>query len=133
MVVAATAKHFERDPQTGEVLWFPGPSMHVARAPPPRHRLEYLHFLAKKYNPDFPEPPEPEVNGVTNGNKNGDAEDVQMGTDEEAACRAQGAEADVKMGSPPAKRRRMGPEAEQRYLSTSEMLRELLSSGTEVP
>ncbi|KAJ7259793.1 hypothetical protein C8J57DRAFT_1720338 [Mycena rebaudengoi] len=131
---AETTKHFERDPQTGEVLWFPGPPMHVARAPPPRHRLEYLHFLAKKYNPDFPEPPEPEVNGVTNGNKNGDAGDVPMGSDEEAARRAQAGEADVEMGSPPpAKRRRMGSEAEQRYLSASEMLREALSSGTEVP
>ncbi|KAJ7715224.1 hypothetical protein B0H14DRAFT_3633665 [Mycena olivaceomarginata] len=30
-----TTRHFERDPTTGEVLWFPGPPLHVARAPPP--------------------------------------------------------------------------------------------------
>ncbi|KAJ7031919.1 hypothetical protein C8F04DRAFT_1108615, partial [Mycena alexandri] len=48
-----TARHFECDPTTGQMLWFPGPPMHVARAPPPRHRLEYLHFLAKKYGPEL--------------------------------------------------------------------------------
>ncbi|KAJ6515483.1 hypothetical protein C8R45DRAFT_956656 [Mycena sanguinolenta] len=46
-------RHFERDPATGEMLWFPGPPLHVARVPPPRHRLEYLHFLAAKYRPEI--------------------------------------------------------------------------------
>ncbi|KAI5117803.1 hypothetical protein M0805_004563 [Coniferiporia weirii] len=43
-----TARHFDRDPETNEVLWFPGPPNDVARAVPPRHSLEYLHFLAMK-------------------------------------------------------------------------------------
>ncbi|KAJ7185714.1 hypothetical protein C8R46DRAFT_1061513 [Mycena filopes] len=50
-----TTRHFACDAATGEMLWFPGaPPMHVARAAPPlRHRLEYLHFLAKKYTPEL--------------------------------------------------------------------------------
>ncbi|KAJ7185725.1 hypothetical protein C8R46DRAFT_1061541, partial [Mycena filopes] len=49
------ARHFACDAATEEMLWFPGaPPMHVARAAPPlRHRLEYLHFLAKKYAPEL--------------------------------------------------------------------------------
>ena len=44
-----TAKHFDRDPQTNEVLWFASPPVDVA--PPvqkPRHSFAYLHHLAKK-------------------------------------------------------------------------------------
>ena len=43
------AKHFDRDPQTNEVLWFASPPVDVA--PPvqkPRHSFAYLHHLAKK-------------------------------------------------------------------------------------
>lgn len=43
-----TAKHFDRDPETNELLWFSGPPMSVARAPGPQYSLTYLHFLAKK-------------------------------------------------------------------------------------
>ncbi|KAJ7150047.1 hypothetical protein C8R43DRAFT_496437 [Mycena crocata] len=50
-----TSRHFDCDPTTGEVLWFPAPPMHVARTPSPRHRLEYLHFLAQKYRPEASE------------------------------------------------------------------------------
>ncbi|KAJ6509067.1 hypothetical protein DFH09DRAFT_1100895 [Mycena vulgaris] len=63
-------RHFERDPTTGEVLWFPGPPIHVSRAPPPCHRLEYLHFLAKKYTQELAGP-EPEGTSLVNGNGNG--------------------------------------------------------------
>ncbi|KZS91702.1 hypothetical protein SISNIDRAFT_413701 [Sistotremastrum niveocremeum HHB9708] len=45
---AETAKHFDRDPDTNEVLWFSGPPLDIPHAPPPRHSLKYLHFLAKK-------------------------------------------------------------------------------------
>ncbi|KAJ7778189.1 hypothetical protein B0H16DRAFT_880062 [Mycena metata] len=48
-----TTRHFECDATTGQMLWFPGPPMDVARPPPPRHRLQYLHFLAKKYGPEL--------------------------------------------------------------------------------
>ncbi|KAF9644688.1 hypothetical protein BDM02DRAFT_3121491 [Thelephora ganbajun] len=44
-----TAKHFDRDPQTNEVLWFASPPVDVA--PPvqkPRHSFAYLNHLAKK-------------------------------------------------------------------------------------
>lgn len=43
-------KHFDRDPRTGETLWFSGPP--IQRINPeafrPQHSLEYLAFLAKK-------------------------------------------------------------------------------------
>ncbi|KAF7311591.1 hypothetical protein MKEN_01061800 [Mycena kentingensis (nom. inval.)] len=61
---AETVRHFERDPQTGEVLWFPGPPQFMARVPGPRHSLEYLNFLANKYNPK----PAKEDAVVVNGN-----------------------------------------------------------------
>ncbi|KAM6497751.1 hypothetical protein JOM56_005699 [Amanita muscaria] len=41
-------KHFDRDPETNEVLWFPAPPMNIARTPPPQHSLTYLHYLATK-------------------------------------------------------------------------------------
>ena len=46
---AGVAKHFDRDPQTNEVLWFASPPVDVA--PPvqkPMHSFAYLHHLAKK-------------------------------------------------------------------------------------
>ncbi|EJD04577.1 uncharacterized protein FOMMEDRAFT_167736 [Fomitiporia mediterranea MF3/22] len=45
---AETARYFDRDPDTNEVLWFSGPPVDVARPVTPRHSLEYLHFLAMK-------------------------------------------------------------------------------------
>ncbi|TFY80726.1 hypothetical protein EWM64_g3282 [Hericium alpestre] len=45
---AETAKHFDRDPETNEVLWFASPPMDVAHAPAPRYSLSYLHWLATK-------------------------------------------------------------------------------------
>ena len=42
------AKHFGRDPDTNEVLWFAAPPMNVARPAKPKHSLAYLHFLATK-------------------------------------------------------------------------------------
>lgn len=43
-----TAKHFDRDPETNEVLWFAAPPVDMVHSPAPRHSLAYLHFLAKK-------------------------------------------------------------------------------------
>ncbi|KAJ6478872.1 hypothetical protein DFH09DRAFT_1341768 [Mycena vulgaris] len=112
-----TARHFERDPTTGEVLWFPGPPIHVSRAPPPCHRLEYLHFLAKKYTQELAGP-EPEGTSLVNGNGNG----------------ANGARMDVTMEmsapEPPVKRQKLAPreEEEQRYINASERIKEVLST-----
>ena len=49
MLNIGLAKHFDRDPQTNEVLWFASPPVDVA--PPvqkPMHSFAYLHHLAKK-------------------------------------------------------------------------------------
>ncbi|KAI0666207.1 hypothetical protein C8Q78DRAFT_994933 [Trametes maxima] len=45
---AETARHFDRDPETNEVLWFAAPPVDLVHAPPPRHSLKYLAFLAQK-------------------------------------------------------------------------------------
>jgi chromatin structure-remodeling complex subunit RSC1/2 len=42
------ARHFDRDPETNEVLWFAAPPLNVARKPGPRYSLQYLHWLATK-------------------------------------------------------------------------------------
>ncbi|KAF8878456.1 hypothetical protein BD779DRAFT_1554735 [Infundibulicybe gibba] len=49
-----TSKHFDRDPETNEVLWFGAPPADFARVPKPRHSLAYLHFLATKQQPQGP-------------------------------------------------------------------------------
>ncbi|KAG8905231.1 hypothetical protein FRC01_008422, partial [Tulasnella sp. 417] len=50
MLPEDTIRHFDRDPRTGETLWFSGPP--IQRINPeafrPQHSLEYLAFLAKK-------------------------------------------------------------------------------------
>ncbi|KAI0044882.1 hypothetical protein FA95DRAFT_1608164 [Auriscalpium vulgare] len=43
-----TARHFDRDPETNEVLWFAAPPINVAHTPAPRYSLKYLHWLATK-------------------------------------------------------------------------------------
>jgi len=43
-----TARHFDRDPETNEVLWFAAPPVDIAHHPGPRYSLAYLHYLAKK-------------------------------------------------------------------------------------
>ncbi|KDR68767.1 hypothetical protein GALMADRAFT_256616 [Galerina marginata CBS 339.88] len=43
-----TAKLFDRDPDTNEVLWFAAPPLNMPRAKGPRHSLAYLQFLASK-------------------------------------------------------------------------------------
>ena len=49
MLNVRVAKHFDRDPQTNEVLWFASPPVDVAPAvQKPRHSFAYLHHLAKK-------------------------------------------------------------------------------------
>lgn len=42
------AKHFDRDPETNEVLWFPAPPVDVAKPSKAKYSLAYLHFLAAK-------------------------------------------------------------------------------------
>ena len=41
-----TAKQFDRDPETNEVLLFSAPPVNVAHPPTPKHSLKYFHFLA---------------------------------------------------------------------------------------
>ncbi|KAJ7474258.1 hypothetical protein FB451DRAFT_1398245 [Mycena latifolia] len=122
-----TKRHFERDPTTGEVLWFPGPPMHVSRVPPPRHRLEYLHFLAKKYNPEIAEP-EP-VGIVVNGNANGTTpeDDPMGGGDGDGAAESKDTDIEMRRSEPSAKRQKIAPQ-EERYISASELIREVLST-----
>lgn len=48
LIVCGTAKHFDRDPETNEVLWFSAPPVNAPRPPQPKHSLTYLHFLAMK-------------------------------------------------------------------------------------
>lgn len=43
-----TAKHFDRDPETNQVLWFAAAPVDMARPRVPKHSLEYLNFIAKK-------------------------------------------------------------------------------------
>ncbi|KAF8907675.1 hypothetical protein CPB84DRAFT_1674763 [Gymnopilus junonius] len=43
-----TAKLFDRDPETNEVLWFAAPPLNMSRAKGPQHSLTYLQFLAAK-------------------------------------------------------------------------------------
>ena len=41
-------KHFDRDPETNQVLWFSGPPIDVARTPAPQYSIKYLHYVAMK-------------------------------------------------------------------------------------
>ena len=41
-------KHFDRSPETNQVLWFAAPPVDTARPPPPQYSLKYLHWLATK-------------------------------------------------------------------------------------
>ncbi|TDL22417.1 hypothetical protein BD410DRAFT_821293 [Rickenella mellea] len=66
---AETAKHFDRDPETNEVLWFSGPPLDTARTTLPRYSLAYLHYLAMKRKRDA----EGE-SGEDDDNEDGDAE-----------------------------------------------------------
>ncbi|CAL1696787.1 unnamed protein product [Somion occarium] len=43
-----TTRHFDRDPQTNEVLWFAAPPIDIALPPVPKYSLAYLHHLARK-------------------------------------------------------------------------------------
>lgn len=43
-----TVRHFDRDPETGEMLWFPAPPLNVARPSGPRYSLTYLNYVATK-------------------------------------------------------------------------------------
>ena len=48
LISGPPARHFDRDPETNEVLWFAAPPLNVARKPAPRYSLQYLHWLATK-------------------------------------------------------------------------------------
>ncbi|RPD58486.1 hypothetical protein L227DRAFT_594371 [Lentinus tigrinus ALCF2SS1-6] len=45
---AETARHFDRDPETNEVLWFAAPPVDIVHTPAPQHSLKYLAHLARK-------------------------------------------------------------------------------------
>lgn len=40
-------KHFDRDPDSNQLLWFSGPPVDLARTPIPRYSLKYLHYLTR--------------------------------------------------------------------------------------
>ena len=42
------ARHFDRDPETNQVLWFAAPPADIAHPTGPQYSLEYLSYLAKK-------------------------------------------------------------------------------------
>ena len=68
-----SAKHFDRDPQTNEVLWFASPPVDVAPSvQKPRHSFAYLNHLAKRRKLEL----EKEKN-------TGDSEDAGMDVDRE--------------------------------------------------
>ena len=41
-------RYFDRDPDTGEVLWFAAPPVNVPQPAALQHSIEYLHFVAMK-------------------------------------------------------------------------------------
>ncbi|KAI0735712.1 hypothetical protein C8Q76DRAFT_643187 [Earliella scabrosa] len=43
-----TARYFDRDPETNQVLWFGAPPVDIVHTPPPQHSLKYLAHLARK-------------------------------------------------------------------------------------
>ncbi|KAI8983322.1 hypothetical protein BD414DRAFT_490572 [Trametes punicea] len=43
-----TARYFDRDPETNEVLWFAAPPVDIVHTRPPQYSLKYLAFLARK-------------------------------------------------------------------------------------
>ncbi|KAG6849765.1 hypothetical protein H0H93_005447 [Arthromyces matolae] len=51
-----TAKHFDRDPTTNEVLWFSAAPVDIARPTKPKYSLAYLHFLANKRKRELADP-----------------------------------------------------------------------------
>ena len=48
LISGHSARHFDRDPETNEVLWFAAPPLNVAGKPAPRYSLQYLNWLATK-------------------------------------------------------------------------------------
>jgi len=63
-----TAKLFDRDPETNEVLWFAAPPLNMSRPNGPRHSLAYLQFLAAKRRKNS----ESENNVEVENHENGD-------------------------------------------------------------
>ncbi|KAF5337914.1 hypothetical protein D9758_013118 [Tetrapyrgos nigripes] len=41
-------RHFDRSPETNEMLWFASPPTNVAKTPTPKYSLKYLTWLARK-------------------------------------------------------------------------------------
>ncbi|KAI0638927.1 hypothetical protein C8Q77DRAFT_1078438 [Trametes polyzona] len=70
-----TARHFDRDPETNEVLWFAAPPVDIVHRPPPRYSLKYLAFLARKRKREQGHDP------------SGDAEAMAVDVDDEDASR----------------------------------------------
>lgn len=69
LALVCSAKQFDRDPETNEVLWFPAPPVDAPRRTAPKYSLAYLHFLAAKRKRDM----------TPEGRENGNGMDVEMG------------------------------------------------------
>lgn len=63
-VCFSIAKHFDRDPETNEVLWFAAPPVDIVHPPGPRYSLAYLHFLARKHQARQQSKPAPDAMDV---------------------------------------------------------------------
>ncbi|CAE6447423.1 unnamed protein product [Rhizoctonia solani] len=48
MLPEDTVKHFDRDPDTNQLLWFSGAPIETPRIRHPKHSLDYLYFLAQQ-------------------------------------------------------------------------------------
>ncbi|KAF6758882.1 bromeodomain-containing protein [Ephemerocybe angulata] len=75
-----TAKHFDRDPETNQVLWFASAPVDTARPRLPKHSLEYLNFVAKKRKR------ETEAGARTSGEGENGVMDVDVDAPAEKRC-----------------------------------------------
>lgn len=48
MLIECLARHFDRDPETNQVLWFAAPPVDKVHPLVPQYSLTYLNYLAKK-------------------------------------------------------------------------------------
>lgn len=65
-----SAKCFDRDPYTNEMLWFSGPPINIVRTPTAQHSPTYLYYLAMKRK-------RKQENGNGDGDGNGNEEEEQ--------------------------------------------------------
>ncbi|THV07276.1 hypothetical protein K435DRAFT_742310 [Dendrothele bispora CBS 962.96] len=86
-LTAELTRHFDRSPETNEMLWFPSPPSNVPRIPTPKYSLKYLNWLAKKRKRERGESVEEgaddviQEDGLPNGNDSREAIDHDMDVD----------------------------------------------------